>query len=156
MLFSVREGEGQAVVLVGLPELVVGGLPEEAAGELLATSSGVRVEAQVSREVVAGVAGNPLALVELAGELTAAKLSGACWAGRWRFGGALAAAEGGQAIRVAQPRPGPRDLPDHDGARAEPYRSWSWRSLGLYPIVVGSLRRAKTRVRIRSTLTVSK
>jgi DNA-binding CsgD family transcriptional regulator len=90
MLFTVREGEGQAAVLAGLPELVLGGLPEQAAGELLAAAAGGRVEGRVSAQVVAGVAGNPLALVELAGELTAAELSGAVPLG-WplRFGGRL-------------------------------------------------------------------
>ena len=90
MLFTVREGEGQAAVLAGLPELMLGGLPEEAAGELLATSAGARVDGRVSAQIVAGVAGNPLALVELAGELTPAELSGAVplsWP--LRFGGRL-------------------------------------------------------------------
>jgi DNA-binding CsgD family transcriptional regulator len=90
MLFTVREGEGQAAVLAGLPELVLGGLPEQAAGELLAAAAGARVEGRVSAQVVAGVAGNPLALVELAGELTPGELSGAVPLG-WplRFGGRL-------------------------------------------------------------------
>ena len=67
MLFTVREGEGQATALAGLPELVLGGLPAGAAGELLATSAGARIDGRVGAQVVAGVAGNPLALVELAG-----------------------------------------------------------------------------------------
>ena len=88
MLFTVREGEGQAAALAGLPELMLGGLPEEVAGELLATSAGARVDRRVSAQVVAGVGGNPLALVELAGELTPDELSGAVPLG-WplRFGG---------------------------------------------------------------------
>ena len=90
MLFTVREGEGQATALAGLPELVLGGLPAGAAGELLATSACARVDGRVGAQVVAGVAGNPLALVELAGELTAEELSGAVPLG-WplRFGGRL-------------------------------------------------------------------
>jgi DNA-binding CsgD family transcriptional regulator len=88
MLFTTREGEGQAAALAGLPELMLGGLPEEVAGELLATSADARVDRRVSAQVVAGVAGNPLALVELAGELTPDELSGAVPLG-WplRFGG---------------------------------------------------------------------
>ena len=88
MFFTVREGEGQAAALAGLPELMLGGLPEEVAGELLATSADARVDRQVSAQIVAGVAGNPLALVELAGELTPDELSGAVPLG-WplRFGG---------------------------------------------------------------------
>src|SRR5262245_12103043 len=90
MVFTVREGEGQAAALAGLPELVLGGLPEQAAGGLLAAAAGGRVEGGVSARIVAGVAGNPLALVEAAGELTAGELSGAVPLG-WplRFGGRL-------------------------------------------------------------------
>ena len=77
MVFAAREGEGRAVVLAGLPELTVGGLGEEAAQELLATSATAQVDRQVSGRIVADTAGNPLALVELAAELTAAELSGA-------------------------------------------------------------------------------
>src|SRR5262249_42824379 len=67
MVFSVGGGEGRAAALAGLPELVVGGLPEQAAGELLAVAAGARVDGRVCAQVVAGVAGNPLALVEAAG-----------------------------------------------------------------------------------------
>ena len=92
MLFTVREGEGegQAAALAGLPELTVGGLPGEAAGELLATSADAPVDGPVCAQIVAEVAGNPLALVELAGELTAGELSGAVPLG-WplRSGGRL-------------------------------------------------------------------
>src|SRR5690242_11651836 len=77
MVFAVREGEEQAAVLAGLPELTVGGLAEEAAQELLAASADAQVDQQVSARIVAETAGNPLALVELAAELTAAQLSGA-------------------------------------------------------------------------------
>jgi len=90
MVFTVREGEGHAAALARLPELVLSGLPEEAAGELLAASAAAPVDGRVSAQVVAEVAGNPLALMELAGELTAEELSGALPLG-WplRFGGRL-------------------------------------------------------------------
>src|SRR5690349_12118759 len=90
MVFAAREGEGRAVVLAGLPELTVGGLGEDAAQEPLATSAGSQVDQQVSWRIRADTAGNPLALVELAAELTAAELSGAeplDWP--LRFGGRL-------------------------------------------------------------------
>jgi DNA-binding CsgD family transcriptional regulator len=90
MLFTVREGEGQAGALAGLPELVLGGLPGEAAGALLAASASARVDRRVSAQIVSGVAGNPLALIELAGEMTPDELSGAVplsWP--LRFGGRL-------------------------------------------------------------------
>ena len=41
MVFGVRDGEARARVLAGLPELTLGGLPEEVAHELLATSADV-------------------------------------------------------------------------------------------------------------------
>jgi DNA-binding CsgD family transcriptional regulator len=90
MLFTVREGEGQAAALAGLPELVLGGLPTDAAGQLLASSAVAAVDGRVSAQVVAEVAGNPLALVELAGELSPGELSGAVpLAWPLRFGGRL-------------------------------------------------------------------
>ncbi|HEY2130278.1 MAG TPA: helix-turn-helix transcriptional regulator, partial [Streptosporangiaceae bacterium] len=90
VLFTVREGEGQAAALAGLPELMLGGLPEEVAGDLLAVSAAAPVDGRVSAQIVSGVMGNPLALVELAAELTPAELSGAVPLG-WplRFGGQL-------------------------------------------------------------------
>jgi DNA-binding CsgD family transcriptional regulator len=90
VLFTVREGSGAPAGLAGLPELTLGGLPVEAADELLAVSAAAPVDGRVSAQIVAGVAGNPLALVELAGELTPAELSGAV-ALEWplRFGGRL-------------------------------------------------------------------
>src|SRR5215470_2246795 len=90
VLFTVREGEGRAAGLAGLPELTLGGLDGEVAGELLAVLTGGPVDERVSTQIVAGVAGNPLALVEAAGELTPAELSGAVPLG-WplRFGGRL-------------------------------------------------------------------
>ena len=90
MLFTVREGEGQAGALAGLPELMLGGLPEEAASELVAASAAHQVDGRVSAQIVSGVAGNPLAMMELAGELTPEELSGAVplsWP--LRFGGRL-------------------------------------------------------------------
>jgi DNA-binding CsgD family transcriptional regulator len=77
MVFAAREGEERAVVLAGLPELTVAGLGEEAAHELLAAAAGAQVDRQVSWRITAGTAGNPLALIELATELTPAELSGA-------------------------------------------------------------------------------
>src|SRR5215470_11550821 len=50
MLFTFREGEGQAAALAGLPELALGGLEGEAAGQLLADSAGARVDGRVSAQ----------------------------------------------------------------------------------------------------------
>src|SRR5262249_35353160 len=90
MVFTLREGEGQAAALAGLPELMLGGLPEQAAGELLAASAGARVDGRVSAQVVAGVAGEPLAVGEAAGGLTPRGVAGGVplsW--RLRLGGRL-------------------------------------------------------------------
>ena len=67
----------QAAVLNGLPELTVGALPAEAAAELLAARVGRPVDPQVGALIVAEAAGNPLALMEFAGELTGGQISGA-------------------------------------------------------------------------------
>jgi len=78
MLFAVRgEGEERTVALEGLSVLTVGALAAEAAGELLAASAGRPVDPRVGDRIVAETGGNPLALVEFAGELTAEELSGA-------------------------------------------------------------------------------
>jgi predicted ATPase len=90
MLFAVREGEQRAVMLDGLSELTIGALPEDAAGELLADTVGRPVDQQTGALIVAEAAGNPLALVEFAHELTEAELAGAAPLGRpLRFGGRL-------------------------------------------------------------------
>jgi DNA-binding CsgD family transcriptional regulator len=90
ILFTERVGEDRAAALAGVPEMTVGGLPAEAADDLLAASAAGPVDGQVSRQIVANTAGNPLALVEAAGELTPAELCGAVplsWP--LRFGGRL-------------------------------------------------------------------
>jgi hypothetical protein len=90
MLFAVRAGEQRAVALGGLSELTVNALPEEAAVELLAASAGRAVDLRVGARIVAETAGNPLALVEVGGELTAAEASGQVpLAEPLRFGGQL-------------------------------------------------------------------
>jgi DNA-binding CsgD family transcriptional regulator len=75
MLFAVREGEDRLVVLEGLSEIRIDGLPDDAAGELLSISVGSQLDQGVARRIVSETAGNPLALVELGGVLTARGLS---------------------------------------------------------------------------------
>ena len=77
MLFAVREPAERTVPLDGLPELTLAGLPDREARELLATASGVPVDPRVCDRIVTQTRGNPLALVELGGELTREELSGA-------------------------------------------------------------------------------
>jgi DNA-binding CsgD family transcriptional regulator len=90
VLFGLRDGEDRPSALARLPELVVGGLNEKVARELLAASSGSPVDKQVGAQIAAGLAGNPLALLEVGEELTPGELSGAVpldWP--LRFGGRL-------------------------------------------------------------------
>src|SRR5208282_4630817 len=60
LLFAVREPAGQVSALVGLPELVLGGLDEAAALELLASLAPGRVSPAVGARIVAETGGNPL------------------------------------------------------------------------------------------------
>ena len=76
MLFAVREGRRRAA-FEGLAELRLGGLPEEAARELLAAAAGRPLDRGVARRIVAATGGNPLALIELGRSLPTAELAGA-------------------------------------------------------------------------------
>jgi DNA-binding CsgD family transcriptional regulator len=62
--------------LVGLPELVVGGLPEGEARALLDAVLAGPIDARVREQIVAETGGNPLAILELPRGLTAAELAG--------------------------------------------------------------------------------
>ena len=77
LLFAVREPVGELSALAGLPELVVAGLAERAALELLASLAPGRLSPAVGARIVAETGGNPLALVEVAGELSPGQLAGA-------------------------------------------------------------------------------
>ncbi len=77
LLFAVRESAGQLPELAGLPELVIGGLDDHAALDLLASLAPGRLSPAVVARIVAGTGGNPLALVEVARELSPGQLAGA-------------------------------------------------------------------------------
>ena len=77
LLFAVREPADPLPALAGLPELAVGGLAEGAALELLASLAPGRLSPAVGARIVAETGGNPLALVEVAGELSPGQLAGA-------------------------------------------------------------------------------
>ena len=77
LLFAVREPAGEVSALVGLPELVLGGLDDQAALELLASLAPGRLSPAVGARIVAETGGNPLALVEVAWELSPGQLAGA-------------------------------------------------------------------------------
>jgi DNA-binding CsgD family transcriptional regulator len=62
--------------VAGLPELVVEGLAEEDARELLSSVLTGPLDAQVRDQIIADTNGNPLALLELPAGLTSAQLAG--------------------------------------------------------------------------------
>ncbi|MFV9457839.1 helix-turn-helix transcriptional regulator [Rhodococcus sp. NM-2] len=74
LLFAAREIRQQE--LLDLPDLVVGGLGDCDARQLLASGIRGRLDSQVLDRVVAETSGNPLALLELSGALTSAELAG--------------------------------------------------------------------------------
>ena len=65
-----------APALQGLPEVVIGGLDAGDAAALLASVATGRLSPEVESRLIAEGGGNPLALVELAAELTPAQLAG--------------------------------------------------------------------------------
>ena len=77
LVFAVRELVGPLPWLAGLPELVISGLAEDAALELLASLTPGPLSPAVGARIVAGTGGNPLALVEVARELSPGQLAGA-------------------------------------------------------------------------------
>jgi DNA-binding CsgD family transcriptional regulator len=75
MLFAARELTEVTSALQDLPELVIGVL-DAAAATLLSSIAKSRLSPEVESRLVAEGGGNPLALVELAAELTPAQLAG--------------------------------------------------------------------------------
>jgi DNA-binding CsgD family transcriptional regulator/tetratricopeptide (TPR) repeat protein len=75
IVFAVREPSDEPD-LVGLPELALGGLPDEDARALLATVIPGRLDERVRDRLVAEARGNPLAIVELPRELAATQMPG--------------------------------------------------------------------------------
>jgi DNA-binding CsgD family transcriptional regulator len=75
VVFSVRT-PAAAPAWRGLPELTVGGLPDDDARALLDSAVPGRLDERVRDRIVAETRGNPLALLELPRGLTAAELAG--------------------------------------------------------------------------------
>ncbi|HEX6659088.1 MAG TPA: ATP-binding protein, partial [Ilumatobacter sp.] len=75
MLFAVREGTARVFAAAGVPELVIEGLGTDAAAQLLSASAPEATD-PVREWLLAEAAGNPLALLELPGGLSAAQLEG--------------------------------------------------------------------------------
>ena len=76
LLFAVREPAGRRLPLAGITELWLPGLPDGDARALLASVAGERLDHVVAARLVTETRGNPLALIELPGELTEGHLSG--------------------------------------------------------------------------------
>jgi DNA-binding CsgD family transcriptional regulator len=76
LLFAAREGDIRPFNVPGLPELHVGGLDTEAAGELLATRAGLPIPPEVRARLIEATGGNPLVLVELPSLISPGQLSG--------------------------------------------------------------------------------
>jgi len=76
LLFALRDGESDSFEASDLPTLVLGGVTGQDADGLLAARVGGEVDPAVRDQLVAATGGNPLALVELSGVLTADQLAG--------------------------------------------------------------------------------
>lgn len=75
LVFAVRKPSA-AEELDGLPELVVAGLDDHCARDLLAWAAPGRLDEQIRDRIVAETRGNPLALLELPQSLTPAEMAG--------------------------------------------------------------------------------
>jgi DNA-binding CsgD family transcriptional regulator len=76
MVFATRDVAAGSFDPQGLPELLLTGLEPEAARTLLGERLGVAPAAEVTERLIVETRGNPLALLELPGELSADQLDG--------------------------------------------------------------------------------
>lgn len=76
MLFGVREGDRRTFATEGIPTLRLTGLDPDAARALLMDVTDGALAPDVADQLVAATGGNPLALTELPGALTAQQLAG--------------------------------------------------------------------------------
>jgi DNA-binding CsgD family transcriptional regulator len=76
LLFGVREPSPGLTALDGLPVRRLSGLEPAAARALLATTASGALNARVAARIITETGGNPLALLELAGQLTSDQLAG--------------------------------------------------------------------------------
>lgn len=77
MLFAARDGGSRRFDGEDLPALLIQGLPEDAAGELLLRgNAGKEIAVSVRQELIRRTGRNPLALVELPGALSPEQLAG--------------------------------------------------------------------------------
>ena len=78
LVFAVRQSAA-TTVLPGLPELVIDGLSDGDARELLESVLLGGIDPRVRDRIVAETRGNPLALLEVPRNVTAAELAGGFW-----------------------------------------------------------------------------
>ncbi|MGI5142659.1 MULTISPECIES: AAA family ATPase [unclassified Streptomyces] len=76
LLFAARDGDVRRFDADDLPTVVLGGVTGTDADALLSARAGTDIDPAVREQLVTGTGGNPLALVELAGVLTADQLTG--------------------------------------------------------------------------------
>jgi DNA-binding CsgD family transcriptional regulator len=76
LVLSVRTGTPGAAAVSDLPTVDLAGLPRDAALSLLRSQVGTALDPQVADSIVAATGGNPLALLDLSGELSASQLAG--------------------------------------------------------------------------------
>jgi DNA-binding CsgD family transcriptional regulator len=76
LVFAARDGDVRRFEATDLPDLAIGGMAGADADELLASYAGGSVDPGVRDQIVAATGGNPLALVELVGLLSAEQLAG--------------------------------------------------------------------------------
>jgi DNA-binding CsgD family transcriptional regulator len=76
LIFGIRAPYESSLVLAGLPSIEIGGLPEDAALELLSRVLPGPLAADIAHRIVTETSGCPLALTELNHELTSAQLQG--------------------------------------------------------------------------------
>ncbi|PWW24270.1 DNA-binding NarL/FixJ family response regulator [Geodermatophilus normandii] len=76
VLFAARDGDTRSFDAPDLPTVVLGGVAGADADAVLRARAGGAIDPEVRDRLVAATGGNPLALVELAGVLTAASLAG--------------------------------------------------------------------------------
>ena len=75
LLFGLRDPVDHPFPLDGLPEMHLVGLVDQAAGELLRVSAPGPLDSRTVTRIVAETEGNPLAIVELVGELSTEELA---------------------------------------------------------------------------------
>ena len=76
LLFAARDDARRRFDAIGVREVRLGGLDDEAAASLLEAVAGIAVPATIRRYIVEATGGNPLALREVATALTPAQLGG--------------------------------------------------------------------------------